>query len=87
MTPFHIFNLSYNLTSDDLWLWYVTFDLINKRGFPCFIYDPTLDEIHQSMWKVEKNVNLFSQQQMTTDNSSGQSVQYVCFLLWQETRK
>ena len=47
---FYNFTLSYNLTSDDLWPWYVTFDLINKWGFPCCIYDPTLVEIHQSMW-------------------------------------
>ena len=63
---FHIFSLSYNLTSDDLWPWYVTFDLINKWGFPCCIYDPTLVKIHQSMWKVEPNVNLFSQQTAIT---------------------
>ena len=62
---FNIFSLSYNLTSDDLWPWYVTFDPINKWGFPCCIYDPTLVEIHQSMWKLEPNVNLFSQQQTT----------------------
>ena len=67
---FHIFSLSYNLTSDDLWPWYMTFDLINKWGFPCCIYDPTLVEIHQSMWKIEPNVNPFSQQTTptTTDN-------------------
>ena len=65
----HIFGLSYNLASDDLWPWHVTLDLINKCRFPCFTYDPTLVEIHQSMWKVEPNVNLFSlQQQRTTDN-------------------
>ena len=46
---FHIFSLSYNLTSNDLWPWYVIFDLINKWGFPCCIYGPTLVEIHQSM--------------------------------------
>ena len=63
---FYIFNLSCNLTSDDLWLWYVTFDRIKKWGFPCCIYDPTLVEIHQSMWKVEPNTNLFSQQKTTT---------------------
>ena len=56
---FHIFSLSYNLTSDDLWPSYVTFDFINKYGFLCCIYDPTLVEIHQSMWTVEPNVNLF----------------------------
>ena len=115
---FQIFNLSYNLTSDDLWPWYMTFvttwtyegshiiainqvwfqsdfqlfqwghfhisaylttwpqmtfdfdvtsGLINKWGFPCCIYDLTLVEIHQSMCKVEPNVNLFSQQQTTVD--------------------
>ena len=66
---FHIFSLSYNLTSDDLWPWYMNFDLINKWGFPCCIYDPILVEIHQSMWKLEPNVNPFlnrQQQQQTT---------------------
>ena len=58
---FHILSLSYNLTSDDLWPWYVTFDLINKCGFPCCIYDPALFEIHQNMRKLESNVNPFSQ--------------------------
>ena len=103
---FYIFSPSYNLTSDDLWHWYMTFDhmniqkvplcinklslvpirlqlfkwghfhifslttwpqmtfdLINKWGFLCCIYDPTLVEIHQSMWKLEPNVNLFYIQQ------------------------
>ena len=49
---FQIFSLSYNLTSDDLWPWYVTFDLINNWGLPCCIYDLTLVEIHRSMWKL-----------------------------------
>ena len=31
---FHIFSLSYNLTWDDLWLWYMTSDLINIWKFP-----------------------------------------------------
>ena len=94
---FHIFSLSYNLTSDDLWPWYVTFNLINKWRFPCCIYDPTLVEIHQSMWKLEPNVNLFSQQQTTrlvtgtdyssNNNNSGQSDPYVSFLLRQATQK
>ena len=83
---FHIFSLSYNLTSDDLWPWYVTFDLINKWGFPCCIYDPTLVEIHQSMWKLKRNVNPFSRQTTTTDNS-GQSDPYVSFPLRQATQK
>ena len=65
---FHIFNLSYNLTANDLWPWYMTFDLINKWGFPCCIYDPTLAEIHQSMWKIMPNVSPFCnrQQHQTT---------------------
>ena len=73
-----IFSLSYNLNSDDLWPWYMTFDLINKWGFPCCIYDPTLVENHQSMWKIEPNVNPFSQQTtLTTTDYSGQSDPYV----------
>ena len=47
----------------------MTFDLINKWGFPCCNYDPTLVEIHQTMWKLEPNVNLFSQQTTSTDNN------------------
>ena len=62
-----------------------------KWGFPCCIYSPTLVEIHQSMWKIQSNVNLsclFSQlQQKTTDNNSGQSDLYVSFLLRQATQK
>ena len=73
---FHISSLSYNLTSDDLWPWYVTFDLINKWRFPCCTYDPTLVEIHQSMWELEPNVNLFSQQQQAT--TTGDKVVPMC---------
>ena len=46
-------------------VWHMTFDLINKWGFPCCIYDQTFVEIHQSMWKIEPDVNPF----FTTDNS------------------
>ena len=79
---FHIFSLSYNLTSGDLWPWYITFDLINKWGFPCCIYDPTLVEIHQSMWKIEPNVNPQQttnrqcQHTTSTYNNRGQSGLY-----------
>ena len=62
---FHIFSLSYNLTSDDLWPWYMTFDLINKWGLPCYIFDPTLVEIHQSMWKIKPFFHNRQQQQGT----------------------
>ena len=84
---FHIFSPPYNLTSNDIWPWYVTFDLINKWGFPCCIYDPTLVEIHWSMWKVEPNVNLFLQQEKKDNNNIGQSDPYVSFLLRQTTHK
>ena len=66
-SKFTFSTLSYNLTSDDLWPWYMTLDLISKWGFPCCIYEPTLVEIHQSMWKIEPNVNPFSQQTTTGD--------------------
>ena len=78
---FHIFNLSYNLTSDDLWPWYMTFDLVNKWGFPCCTYDPTLVEIHQSMWKIETNVNPFSRQHQPSTDNNGQNDPYVSCLL------
>ena len=87
--PFSHFSLSYNLTSDDLWPWKATFDIINKWGFPCCNYDPTLAEIHQSMWELEPNVvNLFSQQQTTTTTTTtGEKVIPVSFLLRQVTHK
>ena len=34
---FHIFSLSYNLTSDELWPWYMTFDHMNIWRFPYYI--------------------------------------------------
>ena len=51
---FYIFELSYNLTSDDFWPLNVPFDLINKWLSPCCMYAPTLVEIHQSMWEVHE---------------------------------
>ena len=61
-------SLSYNFTSSDyLWPWGVTFDLINKWGVPWCIYNPSLVEIHRSMCKVKPNVNLFFLQ-TTTDS-------------------
>ena len=93
MRPFSHFSLSYNLTSDDLWPSYMTFDLINQWGFPCCICDPTLVEIHQRMWTIEPNVNPFSQQTTTTadhDNNKQQGTKsdpYVSFLLRQVTQK
>ena len=73
---FHIFSLSYNLTSNDLWPRYINFDLINKWGVQCCIYDPTLVEIHQSMWKIEPNVIPFSRQ-TTKDNNRHQQTTTV----------
>ena len=49
----------------------------------------TFVEIHQSMWKIEPNVNPFSQQTTKTKatDNSGQSDPYVSFLLRQATQK
>ena len=84
----YIFSLSYNLSLDYLWPWYVTFDLINKWRFLCCIYDTSLVEIHHSMWTVWLNVNFFyrRQQQQRTDNS-GETYPDVSFLLRQATQK
>ena len=51
--------------------------------------DPTLVEIHQSMWKLEPNVNLFSQQQTTTkeDNSGQSDPSYWKLLAWNEQKR
>ena len=66
------------------WPWYVTFDLINKWGFQCCIYDWTLAEIHQGMWKLEPNINLFHNSQRRQQQWTKRF--YVFFLLRQETQ-
>ena len=53
--------------------------------FPRCIYDPTLVEIHQSMWTVEPNVNLFSQQQTTGDKEIPMCLS--CQGRWGDTKK
>ena len=50
----------YILTSDDLWPWYVTFDLINIWRFPCCIYDQSLVTIGHCMEKKWTNVINFT---------------------------
>ena len=67
----------------------MTFDLdtwpltsSTNKGFR--VTSTTLVKIHQSVWKLEPNVNPF----FTTDNNySGQSDPYVSFLLRQATQK
>ena len=49
------------LQLDLRWPWYGIFDLINKCGFQCCIYDP--NEIHQSIWKLRVNFNYFHNRQ------------------------
>ena len=39
---FHIFCLSYNLTSDDFWPWYMTFECMNIWRSPYYINKPSL---------------------------------------------
>ena len=46
---------------------------------------PNFVEIHQSMWKIEPNVNLFSQQQQQT--TAHKVIPVVSFLLRQATQK
>ena len=58
----------------DLGMW--PFHLINKWRFPYCIYDPTLVEIHQSMWKVQPNVHPFSQSMTTTTTYNNNNSQW-----------
>ena len=48
---FHIFSLSYSLTSDDLWPWYMTFDHMNIWRFPYYINKPSLVPIRLQLFK------------------------------------
>ena len=48
---FHIFSLSYNLTSDDLWPWYMTFDRMNIWRSPYHINKPSLVPIRLQLFK------------------------------------
>ena len=44
-----------NLTSDDLWPWYMTFDLINIQRNPYCIFDPSLVVIGLQLFKGDPN--------------------------------
>ena len=48
---FHIFSLSYNLTSDDLWPWHMTFDGMNTWRFQNYIDKPSLVPIGLQLFK------------------------------------
>ena len=48
---FHIFSLPYNLTSDDLWPWFMTFDQMNIWRFPYYINKPSLVPIGLQLFK------------------------------------
>ena len=63
--------LNCNLTSDELWPWCDLWPHQQMR-VP-MLHNLTLVEIHYSMWKVEPNVNLFSQQQTTTVDKAKQT--------------
>ena len=56
---FHIFSLSYNLTSDDLWPWYMTFDCMNIWVFTYLINTPSLVQIGLQLCKWG-NFHIFS---------------------------
>ena len=48
---FHIFSLSYKLTSDNLWPWYMTFDRMNIWRCPYYINKPSLVPIRLQLFK------------------------------------
>ena len=50
---FHVYSLSYNLTSDDLWPWYMTFDRMNIWGFSYYINNPSLVSIRLQLFNRE----------------------------------
>ena len=56
---YHIFSLSYNLTSDDIWPWYMTFDHMNIWRFPYYINKPSLVPIGLQLFKWG-NFHIFS---------------------------
>ena len=45
------------MTSDDLWLWYLTFDLINIQRNPYWVFDPSLVVIELQLYKGDPNNN------------------------------
>ena len=55
---------------------------INKYGLSCFIYDPTLVEIHQSIGKLDPKVYPFSQQQQpdSSQTTVDKVIPNVCVL-------
>ena len=48
---FHIFSISYNLTSDDLWPWHMTFDCMTIWRFPYYINKSSLVPIRLQLLK------------------------------------
>ena len=48
---FYIFSTSYNLTSDDLWPWYMTFDCISIQRIPYCIFKLSLVPIGPQLFK------------------------------------
>ena len=67
---FCIFRLPYNMTSNELWSCYVTFDLINKSSLPLYICKPGLVSIALQLFNWGQ-LYIFSQfrywSQMTFD--------------------
>ena len=56
---FTFFSPSYNLTSDDLWPWYVTFDLMNIWRFPYYTNKSSLVPIGLPTFQM-KSISTFS---------------------------
>ena len=55
----HIFSLSYNLTSDNLWPWFMTFDHMNIWRFPYYINKPSLIPIRLQLFKLVRPFSHF----------------------------
>ena len=64
-------HFSPNLTSENPWSWYMTFDLINIQMNPYFIFDPGLVPIWLQLFKenqmIKTNIFHLSRPQMTLD--------------------
>ena len=79
---FHIFSLSYNLTSDDLWPWYMTFDHMNIWRFPYYINKPSLDQIRHQLFKWG-HFHIFSlSYNLTSDDLWSWYMTFDCMNIW-----
>ena len=79
---FHMFSLFYNLTSDDLWPWYMTFDCMNILRFPYYINKPSLVPIGLQLftWGHFHIFSLFYH--LTSDDLWPWYMTFDCMNIW-----